>query len=155
MKVVKDGEETFVIYLLTGDKKYKLEEKQEIIKLVKNTVLRANRIYRLNLKGFYKVRVYLNQKVGLVIEIINVDDISLNDAIDLRVLVYFDQDFYIEVDDYDVLPLHKKVIFVNDKFYIDVCSLDDKEISYLLEFGRVIYKIDEIENFYLGKVIVH
>jgi len=144
-----------VIYLFPVLDSKKLEDKQEIITLVKNTVLKVNKIYHLNLQGFYKVRVYLNKKIGLVIEIIQVDDISIHPTIDLRVLVYFDQDFYIEVDDYDVLPLHKKVIFVNDKFYIDVCSLDDKEISYLLEFGRVIYKIDEIENFYLGKVIVH
>lgn len=153
MKVVKDGEETFVIYLLTGDKKYKLEEKQEIIKLVKNTVLRANRIYRLNLKGFYKVRVYLNQKVGLVIEIINVDDISLNDAIDLRVLVYFDQDFYIEVDNFDFLPLHKKVLYVDDQYYINVDTLSEQEIFSLLEFGEIIYKTDVIDNFRFAKLI--
>lgn len=155
MKVLKEDDDSFVIYLFSVLDSKKLEDKQEIITLVKNTVLKVNKIYHLNLKGFYKVRVYLNKKVGLVIEIIQVDDISIHPTIDFRVLVYFDQDFYIEVDDYDVLPLHKKVIFVNDKFYIDVCSLDDKEISYLLEFGRVIYKIDEIENFYLGKVIVH
>ncbi len=155
MKVLKEDDDSFVIYLFPVLDSKKLEDKQEIITLVKNTVLKVNKIYHLNLQGFYKVRVYLNKKIGLVIEIIQVDDISIHPTIDLRVLVYFDQDFYIEVDDYDVLPLHKKVIFVNDKFYIDVCSLDDKEISYLLEFGRVIYKIDEIENFYLGKVIVH
>ena len=146
MKVLKEDDDSFVIYLFPVLDSKKLEDKQEIITLVKNTVLKVNKIYHLNLQGFYKVRVYLNKKIGLVIEIIQVDDISIHPTIDLRVLVYFDQDFYIEVDDYDVLPLHKKVIFVNDKFYIDVCSLDDKEISYLLEFGRVIYKIDEIEN---------
>ncbi len=153
MKVLKEDDDSFVIYLFHIQDQKKLEEKQEIITLVKDTVLKVNKIYHLNLKGFYKVRVYLNKKIGLVIEIIQVDDISINHAIDLRVLVYFDQDFYIEVDDYSVLPLHKRVVYVNDKFYIDIRNLNEQEISYLLEFGNVIYKIEEIDHFYLGKVI--
>ena len=95
MRVLKDEDDNFIIYLFHLKNKESLEEKQEIIKLVKETVLKANKMYHLNLKGFYKVRVYMNKRVGLVIEIINVDDISISNAIDLRVLVYFDQDFYI------------------------------------------------------------
>lgn len=153
MKVLRDEDGNFIIYLFHLKNEESLEEKQEIIKLVKETVLKANKMYHLNLKGFYKVRVYMNKKVGLVIEIINVDDISISNAIDLRVLVYFDQDFYIGVDNFDFLPAHKKVTFVDNKYYIDVNTLSERELFSLLELGEVIYKIDLIDNFYLGRVI--
>lgn len=153
MKVLKIDDDNFIIYLFCGNKHYSIDDKGEIIKLVKETVLKANKIYHLNLRGFYKVRVYLNQKMGLVIEIINVDDTSLSNVIDLRVLVYFDQDFYIEVDNFDYLPAHKRVVCVDDKFYVDTSTLTSKEIFSLLEFGNLIYKTSEVDNFHLGKVI--
>lgn len=153
MKVLKDAEGTFIVYMIPIDKNCNLEEKQEIIKLVKNTVLKANKIYHLNLKGFYKVRVYLNQKVGLVIEIVNVDDISLNNAIDLRVLVYFEQDFYVEVDNFDFLPLHKKVFYIDERYYVNVDTLSEEEIFSLLEFGEIVYKTDTIDNFHMARLI--
>ena len=90
-----------------------------------------------------------------VIEIINVDDISLNHALDLRVLVYFDQDFYIEVDNFDFLPNQKKIVCVNNKYYINADSLSKNEMISLLELGNVIYKTDLIDNFYLGKIITN
>lgn len=155
MKVLKDSEGNFVIYLLHLKDASQYEEKQEIIKLVKNTVLKVNKIYHLNLKGFYKVRVYLNKKVGLVIEIIRIDDIDINNAIDLRVLVYFDQEFFIEVDNFDFVPVHKKVTFLDNKYYISVDSLSETEVFSLLELGSVIYKTDLIDNFYMGRVIAN
>ncbi len=155
MKVLKDSDDNFIIYLLRQDNHYDIDHKSEIIKAVKETVLKANKIYHLNLKGFYKVRVYLNKKMGFVIEIISIDDISINNAIDLRVLVYFDQEFYIEVDNFDFLPPNKKVVYVNNKFYIDSNSLNSREIASLLEFGEVIYKVEEIDNFHLGRVIMN
>lgn len=153
MKVLRDSDGNFVIYLLHLKDASQYEEKPEIIKLVKNTVLKVNKIYHLNLKGFYKVRVYLNKKVGLVIEIIRVDDIDINNAIDLRVLVYFDQEFFIEVDNFDFVPKHKRVTFLDNKYYISVESLSDAEVFSLLELGNVIYKSDLIDSFYMGRVI--
>ena len=153
MKVLRDSDGNFVIYLLHLKDASQYEEKPEIIKLVKNTVLKVNKIYHLNLKGFYKVRVYLNKKVGLVIEIIRVDDIDINNAIDLRVLVYFDQEFFIEVDNFDFVPKHKRVTFLDNKYYISVESLSDAEVFSLLELGIVIYKSDLIDSFYMGRVI--
>lgn len=155
MKVLKEDDNSFVIYFFDVKEAYSEEDKPQIIKIVKDVVLRANQIYRLNLKGFYKVRVYLNKKIGFVIEIINVDDISLNHALDLRVLVYFDQDFYIEVDNFDFLPNQKKIVCVNNKYYINADSLSKNEMISLLELGNVIYKTDLIDNFYLGKIITN
>lgn len=155
MKVLKDEEGNFIIYLLTTKEKNDMDHKEEIIKFIKNTILKINKVYHLNLKGFYKVRVYQNSKVGAIIEIINIDDISISNAIDLRVLVYFDQDFYIEVDNFDYLPKHKKIIYLNDKYYIDVNSLSEKEVIKLLDLGTIVHKTEYIDDFYLGKVIMN
>lgn len=153
MRVLKDDEGNFIIYLLLNHKKYDMNHKDEIIQLVKNTVLKVNRMYHLNLKGFYKVRVYMNEKIGFVIEIIQIDDISIHNSIDLRVLVYANQDFYIEVDNFDFLPEHKKVIYYDDKYYINVNLLNKKEVISLLELGNLVYKSEVIDDFYFGKVI--
>lgn len=155
MKVLKDEDENFIIYLTMMKIKCDMDHKEDIIRFIKDSILKINKVYRLNLKGFYKVRVYIHSKVGAIIEIINIDDISINNAIDLRVLVYFDQDFYIEVDDFDFLPIHKKIIYLNEKYYINVDNLTKNEIIRLLDLGTIIYKTENIENFHLGKIIIN
>ncbi len=153
MKVLRDDEGNFVIYLLMKDLNFHLSKKEELVKLIKTSVLKVNEIYRLNLKGFYKVRVYFHSKVGCVLELIPMEDIGFSDTLDLRVIIYFNQKFYFEVENFDFLPPHKKIIFINDKYYVDVDSLKEKELFSLFEFGQLIYREDLVENLFCGKTI--
>ena len=62
-----------------------MDHKEDIIRFIKDSILKINKVYRLNLKGFYKVRVYIHSKVGAIIEIINIDDISKD--IDVKITI--------------------------------------------------------------------
>ena len=93
---------------------------------------------RLNLRGFYKLKVYLNSKIGIFLDVNKLDDIDLTNNLDLRILVLDDVDFYFETDDYDVIKN------CNDKRYKDghfYCIVDDSfdELLEKVEFGRFIY----------------
>ena len=49
---------------------------------------------RLNLRGFYKLKVYLNSKIGIFLDVNKLDDNDFTNNLDLRILFFYDVDFY-------------------------------------------------------------
>ena len=64
-------------------------EKSDLIDTVKDIIIKYRN--RLKLRGFYKVKVYVNERVGLFIDLCKIDDIDYSNALDLRVLVFYDE----------------------------------------------------------------
>lgn len=113
-----------------------LNDRDSIIKCVKNILYKLKT--RLGLNGFYKIKVFPNDKIGLFLEVIKLDDSDYSNSLDLRVVVYMDDKFYFETDDYFVIEKY------NDKRYLDglfYCLVDDffDETIAMVEFGKFIY----------------
>lgn len=123
-------------------------QKIDLIEEVKNIILKYR--VKLRLKGFYKVKVFVNEKVGLFIEMCKIDELEYSNTLDLRILVFYDEDVYFETDDYFVLEGCEKIRFYNNKFYCDV-----KNVSILgvVEFGSFIFG-DEVLKMLSNSVVV-
>lgn len=109
-------------------------EKSDLIDTVKNIIIKYRN--RLKLRGFYKVKVYVNEKVGLFIDLCKIDDIDYSNALDLRVLVFYDEKVYFGTDDYFILGGCRKVRYFEEEFY---CDVSDVDVLRVVEFGHFIY----------------
>lgn len=109
-------------------------EKSDLIDVVKNIIIKYRT--RLKLRGFYKAKVYVNEKVGLFIDLCKIDDIDYSNSLDLRVLVFYDEKVYFGTDDYFILEGCEKVRYFEKEFY---CDVSDVEILRVVEFGHFIY----------------
>lgn len=127
-----------------------VDEKEQIVDFVKEVVLKKRKI--LNLRGFYKVIVYVNKKVGIFIDITKLEDSSYFNNLDLRVIVNSNSEVYFETEDYFLIEKAKEKYFYNNKFY----ALIDEEFDNILErveFGRFIYG-EEVINVLANGVIL-
>lgn len=132
--LTKDSYRIFVNKLYIKD--INLDEKEAIILAVKDIIQKLKQ--KLQLRGFYKVKVFPNKNIGLFIEIIQLEDLEFSNNLDLRVVVYFDEKFYFETEDYFTIQKYDNVMFFDDKFY---CLIDDsfEDMLEIVEFGRLIY----------------
>lgn len=122
-----------------------LNSKEDIIFVVKDFIVKYKK--KLNLRGFYKVKVYANSKVGLFLEIIRIDDIEISNNVDLRVIVHLDDKIYFKTEEYDILPKNSPIYYLDNNFYCDLDSIDN--ILNIVEFGQFIYgskAIDMLDN---------
>lgn len=120
-------------------------EKEKLVEVVKDVVKKLKR--KLKLKGFYKLKVFFNKVIGIFIRAIKVDEVEYSNVLDLRVIVYTDQDIYFETDDYFRIKDVKNVRFYKNKFY---CLVDDIfNIYKVVDWGRFIYGeevLDMLDN---------
>ena len=137
MRIETCGKNNYIIFINSNYVKADIFLiKEELIKFIKEFMFKIKN--RLNLRGFYKLKVYLNSKIGIFLDVNKLDDIDLTNNLDLRILVLDDVDFYFETDDYEVIKN------CNDKRYKDghfYCIVDDSfdELLEKVEFGRFIY----------------
>lgn len=151
MKIEMKSKTDYMIYLNKIYLKNKeLNDKEEIIELVKKILIKKKKY--LNLRGFYKVVVYVNQKIGIFIEVSKIEDSSYLDNLDMRVIINKEADIYFEVDDYFVVEQCKEIRYKEGKFY---CLIDDyfDDILEKVEFGRFIYG-DDVINLLNNSVIL-
>ncbi len=113
-----------------------LDQKEKVIDFVKDIILQKRKI--LNLRGFYKVLVYINKKVGIFIEMTKIEDSNYFNNLDLRVIVNNESEIYYETDDYFKIANCKEIRYLDGKFYCLVDDLVDKILE-KIEFGRFIY----------------
>jgi hypothetical protein len=120
-------DDKIVVYVLENNNiDYEL-----ILKKVFNELINNENI---DLSSFYNVVIYINNYYGLVVEIVNEDNIKFENKININLNIIEDKLFLYEVDD-PLEYIDNDVYYYNDKFYI---SLKNKNIK-LLEYAKVIY----------------
>lgn len=93
MKIELVSKDSFNIFINIGYfKEVKFNDKDNIIDIVKDFILKMR--HKLKMSGFYKVKVYVNKKVGMFLDIIKIEDIEFSNNIDLRVIVCLNEDIY-------------------------------------------------------------
>ena len=127
-----------------------LSSKEELAGFIKSFILGIRE--KLNLRGFYKVKVFPHDSIGLFVELIKLDELEFSNNLDLRVIVYLNEKIFFETDDYFLIE------DCNDKRYLDgkfFCIVDDYFESLLskVEFGRFIYGKEVINLLNKGKVL--
>lgn len=112
--------------------------KDDIVDIVKKYIIKLR--YKLNLSGFYKVKVYVNKYVGLFIDIYKLEEIEFSNNIDLRVIVYLNEDVLFETYDYDLISNYDSIKFYNNKYYLKVDN--NINLNNIVEHGKYIYGKD-------------
>ncbi len=141
MKVETIRDDCFLIYINNCYFTFlNWEDKDEIEKNVKKLILKLNRIYHLSLLGFYKMDIYINKKIGMVIELTKMDDFGFEiDTIDLRVSLFLNSPFLLEVNDIDLLKGHNYIYINHNKYYIDIKDISNQQVTLLSEWATLIY----------------
>lgn len=135
MRIEKVGDGGYCIFfhiLYLGNIEF---SKDKIVDMVKKLLKRLK--MRLMLRGFYKVKVYLHSKVGLFLELFQLEEFEYDNSLDFRVLVYLDEKIYFRTKDYYTLPSNVAIYYDRGYFYCDVSYITD--LNQVVEFGDFIY----------------
>ena len=136
MKIELVSDNSFTIFINNKYiKSIDYDDKNEIVDVVKDIIFKFKD--KLNLRGFYKVKVFVNSKLGLFLNIIKIEDMEFSNSIDLRVIVCMNEKIYFKTAYYEVIPENIKTKFIKNYFYIDVDDIDN--VFDILEFGKFVY----------------
>jgi len=131
MKVIPK-KDRITVYIITK------ENINDINEYIKKVILTLKRKYKIDIFGFYKINVYKNNKIGVLIDIIKEDDIDyFKDLLDLKIKVYENSKMYLKFNDY-FLNEKKNIIIKNNNYYIDIDNLREKELIKMIEFCEIL-----------------
>ena len=91
---------------------------KKIIKLLENK-------YCFSVLGLFIVNIYVNNKVGMYIEINRINSFSSNNITELKVNIIYDCDFYFKTKCFEILDKFSDVYFFEDYYYINVDILEE------------------------------
>ena len=127
-----------------------IEDKDELISFIKDFILKFKN--KLNMRGFYKVRVFPQERVGIFLDVVKIDDIDLTNNLDLRIIVMNDSDIFFGTEYYEIIKDSNEKRYLDGLFY---CIVDDSfdQILEKVEWGRFIYGKDVINLLTKGLIL--
>jgi len=135
MKLIQN-KENFVIYIITPIK----NDKEDLKKYIKETILKIKRKYKKDISGFYDVEVYTNNKIGMIIELKKEEGLELyQDIIDLNIKIHKEPKIYLEFDDIFIVEKFDNIYTKNNRYYIDSDNVDKNTFLKIIEFTNFIY----------------
>ena len=138
---IKMEDEKIVLYLYNYF--FKSNDKDIIVKEIKELFLKLIKIYHIKISGIYEVLLYENLKYGTILEIIKKEELLFSkDLIDIKVKIIKNIDIYLKTKDYFILSKYKNIYYFNNYFYININNIDS--LINLLEFVEIIYKEKDI-----------
>lgn len=132
-------EDKTIVYLY----KYELffDNIEKLNKEVKNIFIKLIKVYNLDLHGFLKVYVYCNKIYGYVLEIETLYNDSDFEAVDLKLVIYENCEFYFKTDDYFLISKFDKIYYDKDYFYVNLKEFYN--LMKFIEFGEIVYNFDK------------
>lgn len=119
-------------------------DKEEIIDVTKSIISKIST--RLRMRGFYKIKVLVDPVVGLFIEGVQLENLERVNAVDLRVIVYFNEDIYFKTSDYFIIGDVPKVRYFDGDYYC--LTRDIPDINKVIEFGEFVYGASILKMLY-------
>lgn len=116
------------------------EKKNEVEEYFKDILLRLREYYKIDIRGFYDIYVYIDENEGMVLRLENENLEYYNSfhQLELRVLKE-ETTFFYEIEDILDLPIKELDIYLyKDKFYAK--RKKKKQVYSLYEFGKLIYE---------------
>lgn len=116
-------------------------DENKISLFLKEVFLSINEIYSVELFGYYKVDIYIDEKIGAFVEIEKLDDfVSYSKKIDTKVSILV-RDFYLKTNDLSLIYKYKSIYKVDDYYYVSTKDVDD--VLNLLDFCVIDYNINK------------
>jgi len=137
VKITNDVIIVFLMHYLSFDDKDKLEDE------FKEVLDKLEKVYKIEIKGNYKINVYKDKIYGVILEIKKDSEYyDYFNTIDMTINI-IDSDFLYEVNDY-FNNVKGDIYLYNDKIYLDIYSKED--LYKIIESSRVIYKENHIRK---------
>lgn len=134
MKIISNGDKLSVFVINNKD-----IDLDNLDMYMKELIIKLRRKYRKDIYGFYKVDVYVKDKIGMIIDFTLEEEIDFfKDLVDLKVVVHEEADVFLKFSDYFLFD-KKKVYFFEGEYYVDIDDVSDKEFLEKLEFCDTIY----------------
>ena len=125
-------------FILITPKNLYLEEKDKMIRELKNFLLTYNNYFSFLKTGFYEVNVGYNKLVGTIFEIKKEEDFIFGeDHIDLRITIVGEMKIGLAFEE-DIIPLDK-VYWYQNKYYLFDEKLIEKYFYTLIEQGEYVF----------------
>lgn len=120
-------------------------DKENINSYLKKLILTLKRCYKIDIFGFYKANIYINKKVGTIIELVKDDDFDLfNDLIDLDINIIENADIWLKFKDY-FLDKKESIYIYEDSYYINIDDISKHKLLRVIEFCSIVYG-EELEK---------
>ena len=138
----------YIIYLKKEILDIDFNNKEHLESYFKQLFKKLKRIYNIEIKGYYNIKVYVDKNYGVVLEI-KKEEFDyydyLDNQVDMRISI-IETKFLYEVNDV-ILKDKVDVYKLNDHLYLSIKNeLSIQEMSYLTEFSKIIYNTDTIEH---------
>lgn len=109
--------------------------KTEIEDSIRNILEKICHNYRIKLKGFYRVKIYPNS-IGTFLEVIKIDDDNYDGCeIDFRIVVVFNKEIYLKVDNYDYVSEYD-CLYLEGFYYVNLENIPN--YFQMSDFGEVV-----------------
>lgn len=131
---IKYDDDKIIVYVY--EYKFNFDNMDILNKEIKNLFIKLIKSYKVMLKGYLNVKIYVNKKYGYILEIEKIDSFIELDIVDLKVSIIDDVPFYLKTDNYLIISNCNNIYYDNDYFYVDILEIDN---LYLLEYGDIIY----------------
>lgn len=145
MKVCELEDDSYKVFINNEKiKSVNFYSEESLEAFIRDIIMQLKHRYNVMLRGLYDVSIFLNEKVGALINIEKIEAFLLPQRdIDLRIKIVSDSKFYFKTKEFEILKEFDNIYFYDDNYYIDASNIGDF-IRYV-EFGDIIY--DENLNF--------
>lgn len=119
---IKCINEDYYLYIPKEQIHFPMDNKEKLVEYIKEIIIRLKVFYNIHLQGFYKIYIYPNNKYGLILKIICLDDIDI-ETIDLRIIIQRGIDLYLKTEDYFIFK--DKNLYYEGFYYKNIQEIDD------------------------------
>ena len=134
-------------YLFFTNKIYSLDEESDISIFLKDMFLIINEVYSLELFGYFKVDIFIDEKIGIYVELIKIDDyISYSKKIDTKVIINRNS-FYFKTNDLSLIYQYEPIYIKDNYYYVSTKDVDN--VLDLLDFCEIEYNVNDLELIFI------
>lgn len=161
MKIIQKDENELVFFIQKKiTNKIDFDDKNNLENYFQDFFLKLKNNYKIEISGFYKINIYIDNCYGIIITMIK-EDIDYFDYfssnIDMQINKPFKTNFLYKIEDLFYInktTLKKMIIyFYKDSYYLKPKKNYKKELIKLLDFCEIIFDEKKEEIIKLGKQI--
>ena len=106
-----------------------------------------NEVFSLELFGYFKVDIFIDDKIGVFVEISKLDDyISYSKKIDTKVIINRNS-FYFKTNDLSMIYQYEPIYKKDNYYYVSTKDVDN--VLDLFDFCEIEYNVNDLELIFI------
>lgn len=121
-----------------------ISKKEVIADYAKELVLKLRHHFGISLYGFYEMKIYVADSIGMFIYLKRLDDEDdYFSSLDLKVMIFLHQKFYLKTPNFDFISTCPTILYSKGYYYIELSSIN---LFFYLELGEIVLECMEQER---------